>query len=87
MSGRATIRGRTITLGLTSTQPVTKLTATLRRGRTVVATGKLAKLNRRGTVKLRARRTIRTGSHTLTLAATRADGKRAKRVFTLSARG
>jgi len=65
-SARTVSRRHALTVGVATTAPLTKVTALLldRRGKKV-ATGALARLSGKGTLKLRVRRTLRKGAYTL----------------------
>lgn len=65
-----------MTLKLSSTEPLTKLGAQLKKGKKVVGKGTLAKLNGKGSLKLKAKR-LRKGNYVLDLVGS--DGKGARR--------
>ena len=75
---RARRSGRRVAVRITASEPLTRLTARLVRGRKVVAKGGMAKLSGRATLRLKAVRKLRRGAYRLELAATDAAGRRVK---------
>jgi hypothetical protein len=65
---------KSLKLSVSTTRPVTGLTAALRKGSKVLATGRLAKLDGAGTVTLKVKRALKAGSYTVALTAN--DGSR-----------
>jgi hypothetical protein len=59
-------KGKKLSVKLTSTKPITNLTATLKKGSKKVGSGKLASLDGKGTLKLKLSKTLKKGKYTLT---------------------
>ncbi len=68
-----------IRLRVTTTAPLTRVVATLRRGRAVLARGTRSRLRSRGRVTLRARRALRPGRVTVTITGRDAAGRAVRR--------
>jgi hypothetical protein len=81
-----TLRMNRPSVRLTSSSPVSGLTARLVRGGATYASGRLAKLDGRGTLRLKPRRKLRTGVHRLVLRGRTADGTPASRTFRVTVR-
>jgi hypothetical protein len=79
-------KSKTLSLKLKSTEEITKLGAQLLKGKKVVGTGKLAKLNGTGTLKLKLKSKLKKGSYVLNLVGNRASGERATAAFKLKAK-
>jgi hypothetical protein len=79
-------KSKTLSLKLKSTEEITKLGAQLLKGKKVVGTGKLAKLNGTATLKLKLKSKLKKGSYTLNLVGNRASGERATVAFKLKAK-
>ena len=67
-------KGKTLVVKLNASEPVTKLAAQLRKGRKVLATGKLAKLSGKGKLKLKLKSKLGKGKYVLDLAGSDARG-------------
>jgi hypothetical protein len=74
---------RSLALKLTSSGKVTDLEARLSKGKTQLGTGKLATLDKKGTLKLKLGKKARKGSYSLLLIGTNPDGKRADKTVAL----
>jgi hypothetical protein len=72
-SVKAPKKGKRLPVKLKSSETVTKIAARLVKGKKVVGSGKLAKLSRKGTLKLKVRK-LKKGAYTLQLAGRNADG-------------
>jgi hypothetical protein len=79
-------KSKTLSLKLKSSEEVTSLGAQLVKGKQVYGTGKLAKLNGTGTLKLKLKKKLKKGSYTLNLVGNRASGERATVAFKLKAK-
>jgi hypothetical protein len=67
---------KSLKVKLKATEQITKLVAQLRKGKKVLGRGKLAKLNKKGTLKLKLTRKAKKGKYLLDLAGNRANGQR-----------
>ena len=75
-SARKLAKKRKLTVKLATTSPLTKLAAVLRKGKKVVAKGKLARLEKSGKLVLRfAKRKLKKGKYTLVVQGTDAQGR------------
>jgi hypothetical protein len=79
-------KSKTLSLKLKSSEEITKIGAQLVKGKKVVGTGKLAKLNGTGTLKIKLKSKLKKGSYTLNLVGNRASGERATVAFKLKAK-
>lgn len=73
----AKARGKRVAVTLNSSGPVTGLRARLLRRRTSVASGRLARLEGKGKLRLSGRRALRRGTYTLAVTGTNAQGQKA----------
>jgi hypothetical protein len=69
-------KGKSLSIKLTSTEELTSLGARLRKGSKTVGSGKLAKLARKGTLKIKLSKKLKKGSYVLDLVGNRASGQR-----------
>lgn len=83
---KALRKGRSFAVALQSTAPLSAVTAQLRKGRTVLAQGKLARLASKGSVRLKARRAVRKGTYQLLVTAKAADGTALSRAVAVRVR-
>jgi hypothetical protein len=67
-------KGKTLVLKLSSSEPVTKLAAQLRKGTKVIAKGKLARISGNGKLKLKLKSKLGKGKYVLDLAGSDARG-------------
>jgi hypothetical protein len=72
---------KTIKVKLKTTEPLTKVAVRLSKGTKVFGTGKLAKLAKTGTVKIKLKKAIKKGTYAFDVAGT--DGKGARRIASL----
>jgi hypothetical protein len=79
-------KAKTLSLKLKSAEAITNLGAQLLKGKKLVGTGKLAKLDGTGTLKLKLKSKLKKGSYTLNLVGNRASGERATAAFKLKAK-
>lgn len=77
---------RKATLTVSSSAPLTKVTAKLRKGKKVHATGKLASLPEKGKLKLSVKKAVKKGTYKLALAGVASDGSKVTGTFTLRVR-
>ena len=68
--------GKSLSFKLQSTEEVTGLKATFKKGSTSYGSGKLAKLNGKGTLKVKLKKALKKGSYKLKLTGTTAGGAR-----------
>jgi hypothetical protein len=67
-------KGKSLSLKLKSTEQVTGITATLKKGSTTYGTGKLASLNGSGTLKVKLKKAMKKGTYKLQLKGSTAAG-------------
>lgn len=79
-------KSKTLSLKLKSSEQITNIAAQLLKGKKVAGTGKLAKLNGTGTLKLKLKGKLKKGSYTLNLVGNRSSGERATAAFKLKAK-
>lgn len=79
-------KGKTLAVKLTSPGKVTNLSAAFGKGSKKLGSGKLATLDRKGTLKVKLARKAKKGSYTLYLVGQNPDGQRADKTFTLRLR-
>jgi hypothetical protein len=75
-------KGKSLSFKLQSTEQVTGLKGTLKKGSTTYGAGKLASLNGKGTLKVKLKKALKKGSFKLQLSGTTAGGAR-KATFTV----
>jgi hypothetical protein len=77
---------RSMSVVLRSTGDLTSVTAKLKRGSTILGSGKLASLSGSGTLKLKLKQKTKKGSYTLAVTAKGADGAKVAKSFKLKFR-
>jgi hypothetical protein len=77
--------GKSLSLKLQSTEQVTGLKGTLKKGSTSYGSGKLATLNGKGTLKIKLKKALKKGTYKLKLTGTTAGGARSA-TYTVKAR-
>ena len=74
---RTVSKKKALTVGLEAGEPLTGISGKLARGKKTLGTGKLASLSGKGKLKLKVRKKVKKGTYTLTISATKADGRKA----------
>ena len=69
------MRSNVAAFAISSTSRVTKIKAVLKKGTKKVGTGALAKLEGKGTLRLKAAKKLKKGAYVLKLSGTNADGR------------
>jgi hypothetical protein len=78
-------KGKSLSFKLKSTEEITSITATFKKGSTSYGSGKLAKVNGNGTLKVKLKKSLKKGTYKLQLKGSTAAGK-AKATFSVKVR-
>ena len=78
---KARAKGRVVSVSLRSSEDLTALTGTLKKGSRTLGRGRLARLARTGTVKIKLKKKLKKGSYSFAVAAKDASGRNVSGTF------
>jgi hypothetical protein len=80
---KAKAKGKVVSIGLRSSEALSGLKGTLKKGKKKVGTGKLAKLGSTGTIKLKGKKKMKKGTYSFALTAKDSSGQPVKATFSV----
>jgi hypothetical protein len=76
-------KGKAVSIGLRSSEPLSGLTGTLQKGKKKLGSGKLAKLASTGTLKVKVKKKVKKGTYAFALTAKDSAGRPVKATFSI----